>query len=104
VLTEIRRAPARRIGEDLVARGAPVECSVGMCRINIPPTRGFSVNRFHDLARPNVTQQNAYIWYDFVGDLNSLASGLEEDSDDAVTQKRRAALVESLDGIAARLR
>jgi hypothetical protein len=41
---------------------------------------------------------------DLAVSLESLAAGLEEESGDAVTKKRRAALAEILSGIAARLR
>ena len=41
---------------------------------------------------------------DLAARLNSLATDLEQDSGDLVTKKRRAALAETLNGIAARLR
>jgi hypothetical protein len=37
-------------------------------------------------------------------ELKSLAADLEDDTGDAMTKKRRAALAETLNGIAARLR
>ena len=53
-----------------------------------------SASRLHDGARDA----------ELAARLESLAAAVDEDSGDAITQKRRAALAETLGGIAARLR
>ncbi len=45
-------------GANLGMRSMPEGRCTGMCSVNQPPTRGFSVNRFHNSPLPNVSQSD----------------------------------------------